>query len=81
VKHNDYNYEQPYVHLFFKIKENKLTFIGENSKRQSVYSGKTTKGIGLQNIKRRLDLLYGTNYNLSFEDTATKYCTRLNIDL
>ncbi len=43
-------------------------------------SRKTNKGIGLQNIQKRLDLLYKNNYCLNIDDTTPffKVCLKLN---
>lgn len=36
-------------------------------------------GIGLKNIKKRLDLLYKNNYTLSIDDTGSRYKVHLNL--
>ncbi|GAA4917006.1 hypothetical protein GCM10023313_20740 [Mucilaginibacter defluvii] len=38
-------------------------------------------GIGLLNVKKRLDILYGANYDLTVEDSETTYYTKLHISL
>ncbi|RYG00438.1 MAG: histidine kinase [Chitinophagaceae bacterium] len=41
----------------------------------------TNNGIGLKNVKRRLDLLYGPDYSLLSETSDEQYITRLMIPL
>jgi two-component system, LytTR family, sensor kinase len=49
----------------------------ETAKPEVVYYG----GIGVANAKRRLDILYNTDYDLSIENTATDYTVILKIKL
>lgn len=41
---------------------------------------KTNKGIGLQNIQKRLDLLYKNNYNLIFDATTNLFKVHLKLN-
>ncbi|MET0299381.1 MAG: histidine kinase, partial [Flavitalea sp.] len=41
----------------------------------------TTSGIGLKNVQRRLDLLYGNRYTLHAETSHDKFITRLMLPL
>ena len=46
--------------------------------------GKTVtekSGIGLQNVKRRLDLSYPDNYELNVEETENRYAVELKLNL
>jgi two-component system LytT family sensor kinase len=38
-------------------------------------------GIGLENVKRRLDLLYPGKHNLQINEDHRKYIVKLEIDL
>ena len=40
-----------------------------------IYNG----GVGLENVKRRLDLLYGSRYELSIDDTDEQYTVKLKL--
>lgn len=60
--------------------ESGIHFFIKNSK--SFKSKKSThKGIGLENIKQRLNLLYKERYSLTIEDNAYFYETRLYLNL
>ncbi len=70
-----------YVEIEIQIVENKLFFYIENSKKESL-SPKTSTGMGLPNVKRRLDLIYGKNgYKLEILDTHDKYSVNLYLEL
>jgi len=81
VKHNVSNKLEPYVHLYFKVKDKKLVFSCENSKSAPAPSAPFTGGIGLQNIKRRLDLLYGEKYRLEIGNENIKYKVCLTLEV
>ncbi len=43
-------------------------------------SGKNTKpGIGLENVRKRLDLIYENRYDMHIEESASSYCVTLRI--
>lgn len=80
VKHNQDSKATSYVHILFKIEKEKLVFVCENSILQST-SNKKVGGIGLANIKRRLNLLYKRNYSLEQSKTDTNYTVKLELKL
>jgi sensor histidine kinase YesM len=69
--------ENSFIYVDLKVKEQNLTFRVENSSinSESDLEADYTKGIGLKNVKRRLDLIYGDDgYNLEVfkeEDSFT----------
>ncbi len=78
----DKNIKNAWVNISIQIAENELTFICGNSR--SEVDNETTKvdsGIGLQNVRRRLDLIYGKNYKLAIKQDALHYSTILKLDL
>jgi len=82
VKHNSFGDEESYVYLSFVLQDNRLTFTCENSiSGNSNTSRKKDGGLGLSNIKRRLDLLYGKNYFLDQMKTDNKYTVNLQLYL
>ena len=58
VKHNFDSEHLSYVHLFFKVDNDRLEFRCENSKPAVAIAKSRVGGIGLTNIRRRLELLY-----------------------
>ena len=80
VKHSYNSKNITHIDINFTIKENKLQFTCVNSKSDIPINEKEG-GIGLSNIKRRLDLLYNTNYSLSKEDEKSTYTIKLKLKL
>lgn len=72
-----------FVNIDFSVKEETLEIRIENSKAPAMPAsgGKKSGGIGLANVKRRLDLLYPDLYTLKTEDQPNKYVVHLTLDL
>ena len=68
-----------FICVKIKIFENKLHFICSNSK--VVTSNEEKTGLGLVNVRKRLDLLYGSKYNLTIIDNEDVYFVELVIPL
>lgn len=81
VKHNHDSQSVSYVHISFRLVENTLIFVCVNSIPQQAPRKKERGGIGLTNIKRRLDLLYKGNYFLEQTKTETNYTVKLELKL
>lgn len=81
VKHNNDNKKLSYVHLYFKVEERILTFICINSKPAEQKERPTDGGIGLANIRRRLELLYDTDHSLQIDDTDITYMINLCLNI
>jgi sensor histidine kinase YesM len=62
----DITYEDGYVKACF-----------ENSVNAA--KGNSTPGIGLDNVRKRLDLIYGEDYDLNIEEHPEKYSVTLKI--
>lgn len=80
VKHSQDSQKASYVHISFNIIKDNLIFICENSLPSNI-TNKEVGGIGLTNIKRRLDLLFQHNYSLDHIKTETKYTIKLELKL
>jgi len=79
VKHNlDTN--RSYVHLQFRMDNDRLFFECENSKPLKPVK-RDAGGLGLANIKRRLDLLFENNYVLDITETETTYTVNLVLNV
>lgn len=70
IKHNPES--DSYVNLSFSTMSDRLHFECENPKLR-LFHTKKIGGIGLVNVKRRLDLLFGADYKLSLCDEKEKY--------
>lgn len=66
-----------YVHIIISLVENELFMEISNSKPALVKQ--ETKGIGLQNAARRLDILYPDRYNLDVKNNDDSYELRLTL--
>ena len=69
-----------YVKVELYLTGNVFTFTAENSKENQ----QTTEihgGIGLTNVKRRLELLYPGKHELKIEETENKFAVQLNLYL
>jgi sensor histidine kinase YesM len=80
LKHGADVREPYYLKVNFSIQQNQLIFYAENSK-PSLIAAKEAGGVGLKNITRRLDLLYGTNYKLTLDDKPNLYIVHLKIPI
>lgn len=80
VKHNLDSERLSYVHLWIAVQNNSLKFRCENSIPQKEIQRKVG-GLGLANIKRRLDLLYKGNYVLEQTKTESVYTVNLELKL
>lgn len=84
VKHSvSMGLENSYVNVHFKKMHNRLCITCANSK-DPVYSNRTNKrpgGIGLVNIRRRLELLYGDDCQLQTIDDEYTHTVKLSIPL
>lgn len=80
VKHSPENKNISYVNISFRIKEGQLLFLCVNSKPKIPLT-KKEGGLGLMNIKRRLELLYRDNYSLELSETETTYTVNLELKL
>ncbi len=79
-KHGLENMEKgAYIHIYLGSTEQELVFTVENN--YEVEEGATAKGIGLENLKRRLELVYPKRHILTFEVDANVYKAKLQIKL
>jgi sensor histidine kinase YesM len=79
VKHNNDNRNLSFVRLRFSMENNALCFECINSKPLQPALKNKVGGLGLPNVRRRLDLLYGPNYQLYITENETIYSIKLNI--
>lgn len=76
-KHGIEPAENPcYLHLSLRTKEGQTEFVCENSLEQATSS---EGGIGIENLKRRLALLYPKAHQLQLEEREDRYKVTLNL--
>ncbi len=66
-----------YINIDIKCAEGFVVGRFENSVNQSRKQEK--HGIGLENVRKRLDLIYGSDYELRIDDMGNNYCVTLKI--
>ena len=69
------------INISIKIKVNTLYFYCENNYTESSNNDNLSKGIGLKNVKGRLDLNYADKYKLNIESKNNWYKVILKIEL
>jgi len=75
------SYNQPsFIKIVMGLTNNYLTFEIQNSRynRESVSED---SGIGIENTRRRLNLLYPEKYSLQFDETENSFKAKLNIPI
>jgi two-component system LytT family sensor kinase len=78
-KHGVANDPATPIHILMDVQSDHLSFKMENKKHQ--FNKDATGGIGLNNVKRRLDLLYPDRYQLKIDDGTDMYTSELSLDL
>lgn len=73
-----------FVHIQMHIEDNEVNLYVENSKPEkqpTIEHKRKSGGIGLVNVKRRLDILYPNNYHLDIYDNPNTYGVNLWLKL
>ncbi|MDR0976172.1 MAG: histidine kinase [Prevotellaceae bacterium] len=83
-KHGISYQQHSYVDCRLNVEEENVVFRCDNSKQQPLRNTDTPDrthigGIGLENIRKRLHLLYGERYELTIQDTADSYKVKLSV--
>ncbi len=78
-KHGISYNSRSYIHISIEVSAegDRVCYMVLNSKNPSKWN--TPGGIGLDNVRKRLDLLFPKRYQLEIEDTAHQYSVELNI--
>jgi LytS/YehU family sensor histidine kinase len=66
------------ININLNVNENTMTFTIENT-NHALNKTKVNTLIGLENVKKRLELIYGGNYELTTKSNSQKYVVRLKI--
>ena len=78
-KHGVSRKRSSYIHIDMSIEDDMLVARFENSVHPSTNSNKSSGGIGLENVSRRLEYLYGNNYSLDIVSSEDRYCVTLKL--
>ena len=70
-----------WVNIAIRLADHECIYTVENSRVAEQKNGAEKSGIGLQNVKRRLELSYPGKYKLVTEDTREKYAVKLNLSV
>ena len=83
VKHNTDSENASFVHLSFIVQDNRLLFRCENSIPLPEEEVKEPRigGLGLKNIKRRLELVYPGRHSLEIIEMKQSYTVNLQLEL
>ncbi len=80
-KHSDSYRKGSSIDINLETKEQQLCFRVENSMSKNGQNKDTHSGIGLQNIKRRLKLLYPDRHQLKISQSGEKFLIELKLQL
>jgi sensor histidine kinase YesM len=69
-----------FINIFFKV-ENKMLYFEIANSKSGQKTNTENSGLGLQNVKKRLDLLYGAAHSLKITDEAELFLIKLSIPL
>ena len=75
-KHGISYQEKSYINVEMRFADERVHFTCTNSKHNE--SDKEHGGVGLANVKKRLELIYGDNYTLDIHDDGKDYSVKLD---
>ncbi len=82
IKHGVNVMEKGFISIHLSVKNNLLSFMVKNSKPAShEVQHRKASGIGLNNLKNRLEILYPEKYSLELNDLNETYVAQLKIEL
>ena len=64
--------ETSFIRINISADHNELSCVVANSRHQGLANSTERSGIGLNNITKRLELLFGQNYSLTIDDSDSK---------
>lgn len=72
---------KPYIRLRVSIREGKLDVEISNNKGVTTSTRSTSEGIGMKNVKRRLELQYPGAYQLAVDNRQDQFTVKVTINL
>ena len=79
-KHGISYKDESFINIDMVIGEERLLLVIKNSKTEK-YLDEEFSGIGIENTRKRLELLYGSNYMLDISDKKDLFTVTLSIPL
>jgi LytS/YehU family sensor histidine kinase len=73
--------DHPWINIKSELHNNTFSIKLMNGKKDKVILDKYRKGTGIENVKRRLDLLYPNKYTLKVKEDLDVFIVDLNIEL
>ena len=78
-KHGVSYRQESFIDIVMTASDHEIKFVCKNSKKPAEED--KHGGVGLTNVKQRLDLIYGKNYTLDLNDGANTYTVTLTLPL
>jgi LytS/YehU family sensor histidine kinase len=78
-KHSSLSKPGGFIHIRLNISDKMIEFAIENSTTEGIGKKDTPGGIGLQNIRQRLELLYPEKHSLEVKNAKSSYAVKLVI--
>lgn len=73
--------DQPWLSLSISIRDNMMRMKLVNAKAENYRSSSATSGIGIQNVRRRLELLYAGKHTLKITDAEEVFIVDLKLEV
>ena len=70
-----------FIHIKIKMENGTLTFFCDNSIMPNVKDISRSSGVGLENIKKRLELAYPNRYSLKISEDSSAFHVKLKINI
>ncbi|MDN3587589.1 histidine kinase [Pedobacter aquatilis] len=81
IKHSQDADKPSYVQVYFDTTDGWINFKCVNSKPINLISNNNAGGLGLVNVRRRLELIFGAHHKLKISETKDIYTVKLAIKL
>ncbi|MBR1484258.1 MAG: histidine kinase [Prevotella sp.] len=78
-KHGVSYQQHSFIDIQASVADGQVCFTCRNSKVPPTSASRQGGGVGLQNARKRLDLIYGDRYTLRIDEDAETYCVTLDI--
>ncbi len=80
-KHGVSYRDRSFIHIRMTAEDGRILFFSENSLVPGVQKENVHPGIGLENVKKRLNLLFPDSHTLKIEETADEFRVKLQLTI